>query len=289
VRNAERTAAALEQDAKQSEALFRVDRVTRIDKLRADQGALRAKNNLIDEQQAYKLALDRFKVSTLGVPTTIDLDVPDDVMPAFVPVDFSLESGVRAALANRLDLSTARDQLEDSERNSRVAENALLPDLSLTGSYGINSDGKQDFSHLSFKDESYGAGIRLDLPLDRKAERNAYRASLIQIARARRALERQEDEVILAVRNGLRQVRQQAQQIEIQRAIIETETARVQIAEIRYRAGEIGSRDLTEARENQLAAQNALIQNVVAFEISRLSLLREVGILFVREDGAIVE
>ncbi len=290
VANARRSVETLEFVAKRAKAFFNVDRTTKIDLLRAEQAHLRARNGLIDEEQSYKLSLDRFKVF-LGIPVSSVFEIPDDAAPVFVPVELDLDEAVHTALERRLDLMNAQMRLEDANRKVGVAKNALLPGLNATGSYTIASDAYpgSEKLRLGFRDDSYSAGLVLDLPLERTAERRNYRGALVQVDRARRALDQAEDSVVVEVRDSLRRLRQQTQSITIQKAIIETETARVKYSSIRYQAGEIDSRDLTESRQSLLDAENSLIQNIVAYEIQRLTLLRQMGKLVVTDEGTIGE
>lgn len=292
VTNARRNAEVLEFVARRAKAFFDVGRenMNKIEKLRADQAYLRAKNGVIDEEQGYRLALDRFKVF-LGLKVATELDVPETASPPFVPVSLDLETCVQSALAKRLDIQSAHDRVLDAERQLGVAQNQLWPDLNLTGGYSIASDGPPGSrgTELGFRNDFYSAGLTLVLPLERTAERNAYRAALIRVEQARRALRDAEDNLIVQVRDSLRSLRQKEESIKIQKEIIETETARARYSEIQYAAGEIGTRDLTESRDSLLAAQNDSIQAIVSYEIQRLNLLREIGALGVREDGTLGE
>ena len=53
---------------------------------------------------------------------------------------------------------------------------------------------------------TYSAGLNLDLPIDRVAERNQYRASLITLERADRTYRGLRDQVILDVRDSIRTI-----------------------------------------------------------------------------------
>jgi len=286
VQNARESMEALEFVAKKARAFFDVDRTTKIDMLRAEQAFLTAKNGLIDEEETYKLAIDRFKVF-LGVPTSVEFGIPDHAEPDFVPVEMDIETAVETALERRLDLLTAQDRVEDAERQVSVAGNALLPSLTASASYTISSDAGLRASELTFRNDAYQAGLTLAIPLERTSERRNYRAALVGVDQARRALELAEANTVVEVRDSLRSLRSQDDKIKIQGEIIKTESARVKYAEIRYQAGEIDSRDLTEANQNLLAAENSLIDGIVAYEISRLTLLKELGKLVVTEEGAI--
>src|SRR5205823_8908913 len=60
-----------------------------------------------------------------------------------------------------------------------------------------------------------------ELPLVRRLERNNYRTALIAYQRQRRSLQFAEDEVLLEVRNQLRQLRVQAENYKIQQRAIQ--------------------------------------------------------------------
>ena len=66
----------------------------------------------------------------------------------------SCGEAVEAALKNRLDLATERDQLEDAGRDVYIARNALLPNLTLDASYGIFSAGTDAFTDLAFDSDT---------------------------------------------------------------------------------------------------------------------------------------
>ena len=59
----------------------------------------------------------------------------------------------------------------------------------------------------------------------------------------------------------------------------------MRVSEIRYEAGELENRDLLEARQSLIDAQNALIGLKVNHFIGRLRLLRSLVILFIDERG----
>lgn len=285
--NLKKSADAQEMAYKQASALYRVGRGTKVDELRAEQSLLTAQSNLLASEQAYRLGLDRFKI-LLGLPTDVTFDVPAEAIPQIVPLEVDLEKGVAAALNNRLELMTSRDRVVDAERGVRISRNALLPALDLTATYSIDNDPRNSFRDLSFQDDDLILGITLELPLDRKAQRNAYRASMISLDQARRDLQRAEDEVILGIRDSLRQLNQQRSQIAIEDRNIESLRRSVRKAEIDFLNGNASNRDVVEAIAALTDALNSQNDRYVAYEIARLSLLRQLGLLFVDREGSIL-
>ena len=97
-----------------------------------------------------------------------------------------MEDSIQIGLAARLDYINLKDELEDSERAVKLAANFLLPQVDLTASAALNSDPNSHAAILLPDPARYSwnAGLNIDLGLDRKAERNTYRAALISRNRA---------------------------------------------------------------------------------------------------------
>jgi outer membrane protein TolC len=266
---------------KRSDALFNIGRVTAIDKFRAAQEELVASNELIAEQETLEALLDDFKVF-LGLPTETNLDI-EDVTPEMKQANIDLKSAIEAALVNRLDLKTDKDQLEDAERKVRVARNGLLPDLDLSAS--VTVAGSKTGGDPEPYAGSHSVGLALSLPLDKVPDRNTYKRALITRNRRRRTLELARDNVKVEVLNSYRRLRRLANSVRIQRANVTLAEKRVQNAQLRFFAGTLGNRDVVEAQSAKLRAQNALIGAILDYEIARLQLKRDIGIFFLHKDG----
>ena len=113
---------------------------------------------------------------------------------------------ISEALADRLDVMNQRGVVVDNWRQIFIAANSLLPGLNLT----VNADlatplgGTKPFK-FSSANSTYTAGLQFDGPLNRYAERNIYRTSLIDYERSRRDLMALEDNVRQTIRQDLRQ------------------------------------------------------------------------------------
>src|SRR5262249_33919632 len=158
----------------------------------------------------------------------------------------------------RLDLLTTADQVADQERGVRNARNGLLPDVGLALNYNTVANN-QSFSNGAAPDEwNASAALTVGLPLQRQAERNAYRNALIALDQGRRNLDLQQDQIERDIINQLRELKQVEEQVDLQKQQIAQEQRAVAVMEIRYEAGDVENRDLLDARQSLLDAQNQL-------------------------------
>lgn len=283
IENQRRNLESNEFGRRQAEALFAVGRANELDVLRARRSELTARNALLEAQESLHLALDTFRIF-LGLPDDHPVDVEPD-SPAFTPVAYEVRSAVEVAYSNRLDLLNRREQLEDVERGVRLARNSLLPDLDLVLATSQSTTASDSLGGSDFERNDTSLAVTLGVPLDRVRERNAYRSAEISLARSRRSLEEFEDQLRVSIQSSFRELERRLQSLEIQRQLIEDQTKNLRIAELRFERGELPNRDVVEANQSLLDAQNALIDEQVNYEIARLQLLRDLGILFVDETG----
>jgi outer membrane protein TolC len=268
---------------KQADALFQVGRTNELEVLRARRSELTSENDLIEAEESYHLALDQFRIF-LGLPESRRIDVADEE-PEFVPVRWDVASAVEVALANRLDLLNRQEQLEDAERGVRIAKNGLLPDLDLTLDYGRSGASDPSFAHQDLDDASYSAALSFGIPIDRVNERNAYRSSQIDLAQAQRSYAEFHDSLEVGVQSTFRELERRKKSLEIQTQLIADQERNVKIAQLRFEQGNFSNRDVVEAQQSLLDARNALINEQVDYEIARLRLLKDLGILFIDEKG----
>jgi outer membrane protein TolC len=299
VRNATENAARRRASAQRARALADAGRLPEVEVGQADQDTLSAEARRVTARQAYANTLDTFK-TRIGLPPDARVE-PDpaelDRLTASAETNrmhvldtLDPEAAVRLALERRPDLRIARGQAEDAERTVAVAADALRAELTLLGtaaageSRAIGSAAEPD-ARLDPADGLYSGLLTLDLPLDRTEERNAYRKSLIAREQARRTVEEQEDAIKLAVRNGLRRLREAADSVAIQRRALELAAQREASTTLFLRAGRAQTRDLLEAQDALLEARNALTAAIISLRVTTLELQRDLGILEVDQTG----
>jgi len=149
----------------------------------------------------------------------------------------------------------------------------------------VDSIGQDNFQRLDFRSTDWTAGLNLDLPLDRKAERNALRESLIGQERTVRAYTLAEDTIKLDVRSGRRTLEQAKLEFEIAQKSIELGKRRVREQELLAELGQGTAINLVDAQNDLTSAQNALTSALISHTIARLEFWRDMGILYIKEDG----
>jgi len=239
--------------------------------------------------RAYTQALDTFKI-LLGLPVDTSIVLDQAELETLlrngvnVPV-VTTEEAIEVALVTRLDLYTQRDVVDDTTRRIKVAANALKPQLDLVLTGRVNSEGDDRFASLDFDRSRWTAGAVLDLPLDQKAERNGYRRALIDYEVAVRNASLAEDNIKLDVRNSYRNLLQAQKDFEISQIQVDLNQRRVEEEDLRADLGLGDIIDLVDAQNALTAAQTGVTGAIVDFQISLLEFWRDLGILYVKENG----
>jgi outer membrane protein TolC len=123
------------------------------------------------------------------------------------------------------------------------------------------------------------------VPIDRVAERNAFRSSLINFERARRNYEQLRDQTVSDVRQSVRSVRTAQSTLEIQRKAIEVARRQLDYANELLTQGQAQARDVTDALASLLQAQTSYDRARADLQIQVLTFLRDTGTLRVDPDS----
>jgi outer membrane protein TolC len=191
---------------------------------------------------------------------------------------------VRLALKHRLDLRVANGAVYDAQRQVIVAADALRAGLTLTGKANLSGDD-DDSGGLSFRGGRYSALLSLDLPIERTAQRNAYRTSLISLEAATRSVQTLEDQVKTTIRNELRTLLQARESLKYNAQSLVIAENSVKNQEMALAAGRVLMRDLLDAQDARLSAQNGLTAAIIQYRTAELQLQRDLDMLEITEKG----
>ena len=260
----------------------RADRERPSDIGQTRQAELTAKNNYVNAVAQYQTALDQFKVS-LGIPLGERIQLDDSLLrelaaTGLVPVDIDSEEAFRLAVNKQLTILNAIDQYEDAKRRVLVAADQLRPGLDFVGNASIDTEGN-DYLKFDPDRARVGLGGTLDLPFDRHSERNEYRRRLVTFEQQLRDLSLTLDQLKDSIERGLRTLNQRKETFEIQTNALGVANTRVEAAVANLEAGRAEIRELVEAQDAQINAQNAVTQAIVQYQEARLELMLQIGLL----------
>ena len=256
---------------------------------RQESAVLSAENRWINSVRNYREGLDEFKI-LLGLSTqqAIILDSGELLTlreQGLRHPKIPMEDAVTVAFSARLDLYTVRDEAEDAERRIDVAANALLPDVDLVANAALRSVGDDNAQRLDFRRTNWSAGLDIDLPLDRKAERNNYRRALIAFERAQRDLTLAEDEISLDVRSAWRNLESARRNYLIAQKSVDLNLRRVEEQELLAELGRGSALDQVDAQTELTESQNELTASLINHTLARLQFWLDMGILYIKKDG----
>ena len=288
VRNSFLNLQSSRKNAERSRALAKEGRITQSDLGRLEQQELSAESSWINAVRNYQQALDNFKIQLgLGVGTNIVLDDRELEALKILHPELSVEDSIQIGLNARLDYLNLKDELDDAERKVKLAANFLLPRLDLTGAAAFNSDPK-DHNGFPLPDParySWNAGLNVDPGIDKKAERNTYRAALITRNRASRAIAQQQDDITLQVRDSWRTLDQAKRSYEISDIGVKLAERRVEEQNLLAELGRAKAQDQVDAQNALIDSKNQLTQALVTHTIARLQFWNRMGILYIKDNG----
>lgn len=271
---------------RRSEALFRIRRAPSIDVLRSLQQELSASNALNRAEAQYDVERRKFLIE-LGLSPDITLGAKGEV-PELRPLDLNLATCVTIALQRRLDLRTEEDKLEDARRALRVARRALLPKLDAVGKIEGSGSSEESFSEGDLKRVTT-AGVEMELPFDKRPERDAVKRAMLGVAAAERSLTEKRDLIRVSIMDSFRTLEALRLGAGIEYRNTQLAQRQAEYAALRFRNGEADNRDVVDAQNQLLNAKNTYVQSLVQYEQQRVQLLRDVGLLDVAPDGTMVE
>ena len=277
----------LKASTERIEAFAENDIVPQLQVDQARQSELSARNRWITAVETYQNALDSFKI-TMGVSTSAPVLLESaqlDRLAAggLVHPELDLPNTIETALAKRYDLMTSYDRIADRERRLAIAKKQLDGEVNLSVGANVGTPAGKVIALDLDNEGRYTVGIEVDLPLERTAERNAYRASMISLDQARRTHSLDADRIKLAVRESFRRLQRAKESYRIQEMSVNLAERRVDSTGMLLKDGRAETRDLLDAQRDLVNAQNALASALVTHTITRLEFFRDIGTIDVDE------
>ncbi len=209
-------------------------------------------------------------------PTTV---FPDS------PIALSLRDMLETALHRRPEIRQSLLAIDDADIRRRVADNAVLPLLNLTGElayFGLNDDPGSSFNNsLDNEFIDYAVGLSLEIPLGNRAAEAGARRERLRHASSVIDYERTVQRVVLEVKAALRDVAANHRLVAAMRSvrIAQAENLRALLVEEEMMAGLTPTfLNLKFQRQEGLAnARREEVQALVNYDNAVANLYRALG------------
>ncbi len=255
----------------------------------------RADESETEPQKVWEMLIGDINTVMVQVDAVISIQARTKVYRIKLPaIQLTEEQSLEFAETNRLDLQNQLGLVTDSWRKVWVAANALRGTLNINATANIGTDPSHPHP-LDFASNAslYRVGFEFDGPLNRLAERNVYRASLINCQRSKRGYMALSDTIEQQIRRDLRQLRQLRLSFEISRQSLLVATRQVESARLSLinptRAQNTDTlattTQLLNSLNNLVNARNALAGNYINYEQQRVQFLLDLEALQLDQRG----
>jgi len=236
-------------------------------------------------------------------PALLNVTPRDKPAVVFAPVDLasSLESGLR----HRPELQAARLDVHGRGLQRKVAENQLLPRLSLIGQLGVNGLAGKDAAVLfgtppspvpvnpilgtTYGDAlgllydgrfyNYGVGAQLEIPIDNAQAKADYAKANIDFEQSRLSLRKVEETITLEIKTAVTNLQSDLKNVEATRIARELAEENVRNQRARYDVGLATTKDLIDYQDRLTRAQFLELEALTRYATDLAELRRAEGSL----------
>jgi len=211
-----------------------------------------------------------------------------------VPIQILPSQAIAIASAKRFDWKNQRAAVIDTWRRIEFNANDLMSSLNVvfSGDMGTTRDNPIDFRSTT---GNLNVGLQFDAPLTRVNERNVYRQSLIDYQQSRRRYMLFVDTVHQTLRQEIRQINLNQINFELNRAAVTVAIEKVDLARLKLMQppapgatatfSDTFARDLTQALNDLLQAQNDFMSVWVNYEVQRIQIDYDLGVMNLDDRG----
>ena len=264
------------------EALERAERQLEINRALVEAGRMAPQDlvqteaTVANRQYALTDADNALDNANAGLANTLDLEegvrVAVSEEPPVTPERPDLAESLETAFARRTDWLTAEIGLERARMGLRIAENALLPDLSLDASADRGGDGGY----------SYGGSLRLSVPLWDAGPRRALAKARNDLRRAKMALAERRQAIRIQVRQAVQGVAVALRRIDLAGEGRALARRKLDIERLKLQQGLSSSFQLERFEDDLVNAQRRELDAVVGYRGALDSLSRTLGTMLDR-------
>jgi outer membrane protein TolC len=264
---------------KASEARLKVGLASKLDVFRAELQAAQTEDSLVRSEAALESAKEQLR-ALLALPPDDPVEPPAvSLMDTTTAEPEPVEALVARALANRIEIEEARDQVKDARRTLSLARQNLLPQLDLTLTYTRLGAGPSFKDAWNFGDTRTSLGFATSYPLERSADRADRALAEVDLASRERAQSQQELDVEAEVRAAVREITRIRKSVDLQKQAVDVAAQQRRLATLRYERGLASNFDVVDAEGSLVLARSALVSLLASYKVAEVELKRALGTL----------
>jgi outer membrane protein len=253
---------------------------TKLDLLEAQVGIANARLNVLQAENTVRSSEDQLHrmIGRFELDAPLGQTVVDESMPDTLP---TVDDSYAVAIQHQPALRNARSTMELTRLALTLAKDDLKPVVDLGVELGLTGDDRHNNNAWSnaFQPEhsAWQAGLNITYPLGRAGEKARARQAARALSRDELAVQRLEQDTLVAVRDSVRNVSTSRESIRIAALAANYAQEQYEAERERYRAGLSTSRRVLEAQEDLEAARVAEVQARLNLRTSFSALYRVEG------------
>ncbi len=214
-------------------------------------------------------------------------DLGGDSAAGLPAMSISVDDAMVTALVQRFELMNQRGFLADNWRAVKIAGDDLKSVLNLNVGHSLSNNSEDDIFDFSPDDGQTQLRATFDLPLNRRAQRNNYRQSLINYQRGRRSQMALEDSIKFSTRQDLRQLSLDRVQYNISVISAALASERVYSTQLELSLGlaTVTARDFLEAQRDYRSNLSSVASGRLGYIVNRARLALDLELMVLDDEG----
>ncbi len=272
-----------------NEARYKKGLISSVDLLETETAVAQRQKALISAESSLKKAEDDLKLITnlIDDPETWNAKLElIDGTPEYREEKTGLLESLQNAFKYRPDYFSAKLDLKSRDIRIVSAKNALLPTVDLVTSFGLNGLGKdyQDaVSKLDFDLKDWSIGFKVEVPWG-GGERAKFDQRNLEKAQTLLGFKRLEQNIILEVRDRVREVDIQARQVEAAKLARDKEVKNYDAQKERYAAGQVSTHDMLDYQDRLAQAELDYAKGLIDHNIAVINLDKSQGLTLAKNN-----
>jgi len=267
--------------------------ISTVDLLETESALVERRKFLITVEGYLKKAEDYLKIVTNIVddPKLWDTAIKTTTKLEVKAHDLDLVRSLESAFAYRPDYEIQQLSLDNTNVLVNLTHNGTLPELDVLGSYGLNGLGDSYGNSFNDIDTSYNdwmLGIKLSVPWG-TGDRAKYDKAKLQKEQALLGLQRLEQNIILDVRDKVREVDVQYRQVKASLLSKKAEKKNYEAQKERYTAGQVSTHDILDYQDKLAQTELDYTKALINYHIALANLDNAEGMTLVKNDIKIEE